>query len=527
MNEILNQISSASVNLKSIVTCVVGIGIGVLVHWWITKFFGTNAQKYAEGLKEEAKKEAEHIIREAKVAAKSEFLKLKDEFEKETKEKKQELLTLEKRIAGREEHLERRADALDARSSALEKEEKELALLRGRLVQKENELKNQIARQITELERIAELDKNAARDILLEKVKGEVHNELGHLIRNEIEEAKNKADKEARKILVYAMQRYAGECAYEHTTSTVHLPNDEMKGRIIGRDGRNIRVIESVTGVSLLVDDTPEAVVLSCFEPVRREKARLLLEKLISDGRIHPTRVEELYKKIDKEVERQIADAGEAAILEVGIGNIPEPLVKLLGRLKYRYSFTQNVLRHSIEAANFMGVIASELKLDPLKAKRIGLLHDIGKAVDSEMEGTHAILGADILKKYNESPDVINAVAAHHEEVEKTTIYAVLACITDALSASRPGARSETAEFYLKRLEKLEEIASGFDGVESCYAVQAGREARVIVNPEKINDSEAIVLARDICKKIESEMNYPGQIKVTVIRETRSVEYAK
>ncbi|HOK04116.1 MAG TPA: ribonuclease Y [Victivallales bacterium] len=527
MNEILQQISSASVNIKSIITCVVGIGVGILFHWWITKFFGANAKKYADNLKEEAKKEAEHIIREAKVAAKSEFLKLKDEFEKETKEKKQEIITLEKRIAAREEHLEKRADILDARAASIEKEEKEINNIKEKLIQKENELKQQITAQIKELEKIAELSKEAAKELLLEKVKGEVRNEMGHLIRSEVEEAKNKSDKEAQKILVYAMQRYAGECAYEHTTSTVHLPSDEMKGRIIGRDGRNIRVIESVTGVTLLVDDTPEAVVLSCFEPVRREKARLLLEKLISDGRIHPTRIEELYRKIDKEVEGEIIEAGEEAILEVGVTNIPEPVVKLLGRLKYRYSFTQNVLRHSIEAAHFMGVIASELKLDSLKAKKIGLLHDIGKALDSEMEGTHAMLGAELLKKYNEDPEVINAIASHHEEVEKNTIYAVLACIADAMSASRPGARSETAEFYLKRLEKLEEIASSFNGVESCYAVQAGREARVIVNPEKINDNEAMVLARDICKKIESEMNYPGQIKVTVIRETRSVEYAK
>ncbi len=527
MNEILHQISSASVNVKSIVTCVVGVGIGVLVHWWVTKFFGASASKLAEKVKDDARKEAEHLVREAKVAAKSEFLKLKDEFEKESREKKQELLAIEKKIAGREEHLEKRADVLDARSASLEREEKEVASLKERLGQRDSELKKEISRQITELERIAELSRDSAREMLLEKIKGEVHNEVGHLIRNEVEEAKNKADKEAQKILAYAMQRYAGECAYEHTTSTIHLPSDEMKGRIIGRDGRNIRVIEAVTGVSLLVDDTPEAVVLSCFDPVRREKARLLLEKLISDGRIHPTRIEELFKKVDKEVEKELAEAGEEAVLEVGVPNVPDAVVKLLGRLKYRYSFSQNVLRHSIEAANFMGVIASELKLDPLKAKRIGLLHDIGKALDSEAEGTHAMLGAELLKKYNEAPDVVNAVAAHHEETDKTSVYAVLACVTDAMSASRPGARSETAEFYLKRLEKLEEIATSFPGVESCHAVQAGREARVVVNPGKISDNEAQVLARDICGRVEKEMNYPGQIKVTVIRETRSVEYAK
>ncbi len=524
---VFQEMSSMSINVKSIITCVVGIGIGVLIYWALTKFFGANAAKMAENIKDEAKKEAEHIVREAKVAAKAEMLKLKDDFEKESREKRQEILNLEKRIAAREEHLEKRADVLDSRSQTLEKEEKELSSMKQRLSSKETELKAEIAKQVNELERIAGMSKESAKEVLLEKIKGEVHNEVGHVIRNEVEEAKGKADKEAQKILAYAMQRYAGDCAYEHTTSTIHLPSDEMKGRIIGRDGRNIRVIEAVTGVSLLVDDTPEAVVLSCFDPVRREKARILLERLISDGRIHPTRIEDLFKKVDKEVDKEISEAGNEAVLESGVLNIPDAISKLLGRLKYRYSFSQNVLRHSIEAANFMSVIASELKLDTKKAKRIGLLHDIGKALDSEAEGSHAMLGAELLKKYNEAPDVINAVASHHEETDKTSVYAVLVCACDALSASRPGARSETAEFYLKRLEKLEEIARSFQGVESCHAVQAGREARVVVNPGKINDAEAQVLARDICGRIEKEMNYPGQIKVTVIRETRSVEYAK
>ncbi len=538
MNEIFQSINSASVNVKSIVTCLVGMGIGIMIHWGITKFFGVSAGKMADKIKDDAKKESEHLIREtkkesehlireAKMALKSEQLKLKDDFEKESREKKHEITTLEKRIISREEHLEKRADLLDARSQSIEKEEKELASLKQRFSVKEAELNKEISRQINELEKISEMSKETAKEVLLEKIKGEVHNEVGHIIRNEVEEAKSKSDKEAQKILAYAMQRYAGECAYEHTTSTVHLPSDEMKGRIIGRDGRNIRMIEAVTGVSLLVDDTPEAVVLSCFDPVRREKARLLLERLISDGRIHPTRIEDLFKKVDKEIDKEISEAGDDAVLETGVNNLPDAVIKLLGRLKYRYSFSQNVLRHSIEAANFMSVIASELKLDEKKARRIGLLHDIGKAMDSEAEGSHAMLGAELLKKYNEAPDVINAVASHHEEIDKTSIYAVLVCACDALSASRPGARSETAEFYLKRLEKLEEIARSFSGVEICYAVQAGREARIVVNPAKISDNEAQVLARDICNKVEKEMNYPGQIKVTVIRETRSVEYAK
>jgi ribonuclease Y len=524
---VFESISAQTVNVKSIVTCVVGMGIGFLIHWMIAKFFGETASKMAARVKEDAKKEAEHIVREAKVAAKTEVLKLKEQMEQELKEKKRDMLNMEKRIVGREENLEKRADAIDLRVQAVEREERDIFTLKERLADKERDLKKEISKQIDEFERISQMSRESAKELLLEKIRGEAHNETGLLIRNIVEEAKLKADKEVQKILIYAMQRYAGECAYEHTTSTVSLPSDEMKGRIIGRDGRNIRVIEAVTGVSLLVDDTPEAVVLSCFNPVRREKARVLLERLISDGRIHPTRVEDLYKKVDKEIEEEIVEAGEAVVIETGVHNIPEAVVKLLGNLKYRYSFSQNVLRHSVEAANFMGVLASELKLDIQKAKRIGLLHDIGKALDSEAEGSHAALGAEFLKKYNENPDVINAVASHHEETDKTSVYAVLACVADTLSASRPGARSETTEFYLKRLEKLEEIAMDFQGVETCYAIQAGREVRVVVNPSRISDSEAQSMARDICQRVEKEMNYPGQIKVTVVRETRSVEYAK
>ncbi len=522
IKELIGVLSS-----KSVIGLLSGVGIGFLIHWQITKLWGQNAATAAEKIRDDAKKEADHILREAKVAAKAELLKIKDEFEVEAKERRQELGALEKRIGQREEILEKKADVLEAKMATVEKTEKEIELARERVSNKEAELKKEISRQITELERIAELNRDSAKEMLLEKIKGEVQNETGHLIRNLVDEAKQKAEKESQKIMIYAMQKYASDCAYEHTTATIPLPNDEMKGRIIGRDGRNIRAIEAAAGVTLMIDDTPEAVVISCFDPVKKETARLLLEKLISDGRIHPTRIEELYKKAEKEVEDAVFSAGEAAVLETGLQGINTNLIKLLGRLKFRFSFSQNVLRHSVETAYFMGTIASELGLDVQKARRIGLLHDIGKAMDHEIEGSHASIGADILRKNNEAKDVINAVHAHHEEVEKETLYAVLVSVCDALSASRPGARSETAELYLKRLDQLEKIACEFSGVESCYALQAGREVRVVAQPTKISDAEAQVLARDICQRIEKEMNYPGQIKVTVIRETRCIDYAK
>lgn len=513
--------------VKLIIVLCVGAGLGFLIYWLIAKFWGQTASAQAIRIREDAKKEAEHLLREAKVAAKAELLKLKEDFEHEVKERKQELHAVERRIGQREENLEKKADALEARSISISRSEAEIQSLRERLTNREADLKREITKQISELERIAQLDKEKAHELLLEKIRGEVQNEAGQLIRNIQEQTKQKVEKETQKILIYAMQRYASDCAYEHTTATVPLPNDEMKGRIIGRDGRNIRAIEAATGVNLLIDDTPEAVVISCFDPVRKEIARQLLERLISDGRIHPTRIEELVKKVEKEIDEDIFSSGEAAVLEAGVQGVSPALVKLLGRLKYRYSYSQNVLRHSLETAYFMGIIAGELGLDIKKAKRIGLFHDIGKAMDHEIEGSHASIGADIMRKQNEAKDVINAIAAHHEEVEAESIYAVLVSACDALSASRPGARSETAEFYLKRLQELEQIALSMTGVESCYALQAGREVRIVVQPEKINDAEAQVLAREICLRIEKEMNYPGQIKVTIIRETRCVDYAK
>ncbi len=485
------------------------------------------AKSSAEKIRREAEKEAEHLLRDARVSAKGETIKMREECEAELKERRREQTNTERRLAQREELLDRRADSMDAKLKSLEKQESDIAQLRERISAREQELNRNISKQIDELERISGYSREEAKNVLLEKLKNEVKNESGLLVRDVLEEARERSEKEARRILTYAMQRYASDCTYERTTTTIPLPNDEMKGRIIGREGRNIRAIESATGVNILIDDTPEAVVISCFDPVRKEIARRLMEKLIGDGRIHPTRIEELVKKISKEQDEELFQIGEAAVLETGIPGVSPQIMKLLGRLKYRYSFSQNVLQHSLEAAYFMGIIAAELGLDEKKAKRIGLFHDLGKAIDHEVEGPHAQIGADVLRKYNEAKDVIHAVAAHHGEIEPESLYDILINICDTLSASRPGARSETTELYLKRLEQLEAIAHEFPGVESCFALQAGREIRVVVTPEKIGEGEAQMLAKDICGRIEKEMTYPGQIKVTIIRETRSVEYAK
>ena len=504
-----------------------GCIFGYLVCVAVAKATGSRVAAENEKLKRDAQKEADQILREARVTAKADVVKLKEAFEDEIRDRRREQLSAEKRLAQKEENITRKEDSLDAKVRNLEKKEHDLEAAKERLANKDEELKKLIANQVTELERISGMDRETAKGLILEKLKGEVENECGILIRNTLDEAKQRAERESQKLMISAIQRYAGDCTYERTTATIPLPNDEMKGRIIGREGRNIRALEAATGVNILIDDTPEAVVISCFDPIRKETARRLLEKLISDGRIHPTRIEELVKKIRKEIDDELFEYGEKAVLDASVQGVPKALLPLLGRLHFRFSFSQNVLKHSIETAAFMGAIAAELGLDEQKARRIGLFHDIGKAVDHEVEGTHAAIGADILRKYNEAKDVINAVAAHHGEVEGTSVYAALTNACDALSASRPGARSETTELYLKRLEQLETIANDFPGVESCFALQAGREIRVVVQPEKINENQAQVMARDICGRIEKEMNYPGQIKVTIIRETRSVEYAK
>ena len=508
-------------------SAVGGVAVGYLLNVLRVKATGSKTIVEAEKMKQDAKREADQYLREAKVSAKADVLKMKEAAEEELRERRREQLSAEKRVAQKEENLQRKEDSLDSRMKNLERKDAEVEALKGRLNAKQEELKQLIASEVVELERVAGLDRESAKGILLEKLKGEVENEAGILIRNTMEEARQRAERESQQLMVQSIQRYAGDCTYERTTATIPLPNDEMKGRIIGREGRNIRALEAATGVNILIDDTPEAVVISCFDPVRKEVARRMLEKLIQDGRIHPTRIEELLKKIRKEVDDEIFQYGEHAVLDAAVQGVPKPLLSLLGRLQFRFSFSQNVLKHSIETSAFMGSMAAELGLDEQKARRIGLFHDIGKAVDHEIEGTHAAIGADILRKYNEAKDVVNAVAAHHGEVDGTTVYATLVNACDALSASRPGARSETTELYLKRLEQLEEIANSFEGVESCFALQAGREVRVVVQPEKVTEAKAQVLARDICLRIEKEMNYPGQIKVTIIRETRSVEYAK
>ena len=504
-----------------------GCIFGYLVCVAVAKATGSRVAAENEKLKRDAQKEADQILREARVTAKADVVKLKEAFEDEVRDRRREQLSAEKRLAQKEENITRKEDSLDAKVRNIEKKEHDLEAAKERLANKDEELKKLIANQVTELERISGMDRETAKGLILEKLKGEVENECGILIRNTLDEAKQRAERESQKLMISAIQRYAGDCTYERTTATIPLPNDEMKGRIIGREGRNLRALEAATGVNILIDETPEAVVISCFDPIRKETARRLLEKLISDGRIHPTRIEELVKKIRKEIDDELFEYGEKAVLDASVQGVPKALLPLLGRLHFRFSFSQNVLKHSIETAAFMGAIAAELGLDEQKARRIGLFHDIGKAVDHEVEGTHAAIGADILRKYNEAKDVINAVAAHHGEVEGTSVYAALTNACDALSASRPGARSETTELYLKRLEQLETIANDFPGVESCFALQAGREIRVVVQPEKINENQAQVMARDICGRIEKEMNYPGQIKVTIIRETRSVEYAK
>lgn len=485
-------------------------------------------EKKAELTLLQAKKDAEVIAREAQIQARDEVIRARDAFEAEIRSRRQELMALEERIAAREGNLDRKLGVLDKKEQALDDRMAEIEKGREAVKAREAEIQAVVDREKAKLQEVAGLSHEEARRILLQKVDEELRVETGAMIRKYQEEAKANAEKEAREIITTAIQRYASEQVAEVTTSTLNLPNDEMKGRIIGREGRNIRALEAATGVSFLIDDTPEVVVISSFDPLRREVARVSLERLMADGRIHPARIEEVVAKVREEMDEVTRKAGEEAIFELGLQGVAPELVRTLGRLKFRHSFAQNVLRHSVETAQLMGMMAADLGLDPVVAKRVGLFHDIGKAIDHQVEGNHAIIGADLLKRCGESAAVVNAVAAHHGEVEAGgNTYAVLATAADAISASRPGARSETTAIYLKRLEKLEEIASSFRGVEKSYAMQAGREIRVIVEPGKIDDNEAMQMARNISKQIEQEMKYPGQIKVTVIRETRCVEYAK
>ncbi|MEG1547718.1 MAG: ribonuclease Y [Clostridia bacterium] len=469
---------------------------------------------------DDAQKRAETLKKETVLEAKEEVYRIKTENEKDLRERRNELQRTERRLIQREETLDKKMDSLEQREELLIKRQKESDAL-------ETSIKEMHDRQLKELETISGMSMDEAKGILLSNVEREARHDAAIMLRDIEAKTKEEADKRARNIVSLAVQRCAADHVAETTVSVVPLPNDEMKGRIIGREGRNIRTLETATGVDLIIDDTPEAVILSGFDPVRREVARIALEKLILDGRIHPARIEEMVEKARKEVDTQIREAGEQAIFEVGIHGLHHELVKTLGRLKYRTSYGQNVLKHSIEVSHLAGMMAAELGANVALSKRAGLLHDIGKAVDHEVEGPHIQIGADLAKKYRESNQVINAIMAHHGDVEPSTVEAVLVQAADAISAARPGARRETLENYIKRLEKLEEIANSFEGVEKSFAIQAGREVRIIVKPENVNDADTIVMARDIVKRIEAELEYPGQIKVNVIRETRAVEFAK
>ncbi|MBP2654954.1 MAG: rny 2 [Firmicutes bacterium] len=502
-----------------IVACIAFV-VGYAVRRHIAESKIGSAEEVAKRILDEAQKNTETKKKEAIVEAKEEIHKLRTELDREIKERRAELQRLERRLMQKEENLDRKIDSLEKKEDILSRKETELDKSQDKI----NDLYTQ---QLAELERLSGLTSDDARNILMDRVQEEVKHEMAMLIKELEQQAKEEADKKAREIISQAIQRCAADHVAETTVSVVALPNDEMKGRIIGREGRNIRTLETLTGIDLIIDDTPEAVILSGFDPVRREVARVALEKLIADGRIHPARIEEMVEKAQKEVDQKIKEAGEQATFETGVHGLHPELIKLLGRLKYRTSYGQNVLKHSIEVSHLSGIMAAELGIDIMMAKRAGLLHDLGKAVDHEVEGPHVTIGADLAKKYRESAEIINAIAAHHGDEEPKTIQAVLVAAADAVSAARPGARRETLENYLKRLTRLEEIAESFEGVEKSFAIQAGREIRIIVKPDKIDDLGSVRMVRDIVRKIEDELEYPGQIKVIVIRETRAVDYAK
>ncbi len=518
---------SGSGYLYIIIALFAGAILSYLLGKFLEKQKGEKATIESRKIIEEAKKEATSILKEARIQAKDQLYKMKLDFERETKDKRQELQRIERRLNQREQNLERKEDKIELKLEELSKKEKELDKKNRELLDKEKTLDELILKERAQLESIAGISSQEAKEILVKSMEEEARHEAASLIRRIEQEAKESADRKAQEIIALAIKRYAGDYVAEKTVSVVNLPNEEMKGRIIGREGRNIRAIEAATGVDLIIDDTPEAVILSAFNPIRREVARVSLERLITDGRIHPGRIEEIVKKVTQEMEASIKEAGEQAAFDVGVHSIHPELVRLLGKLKYRTSYAQNVLQHSIEVAFLCGIMAAELGLNVKQAKRVGLLHDIGKAVDHEVEGPHALIGADLARKYDEAEEVVHAIAAHHEDVPPESVLDVLLQAADTLSGARPGARKEMLETYVKRLHDLERIAKSFPGIEKSYAIQAGRELRIIVQSDKISDNDAVLLSRDIAKKIESELMYPGQIKITVIRETRAVEYAK
>ena len=510
--------------MDAVIFAVIGIACGIVIGFLVARYLvNASAKKKveeAEALLNDARYQAETIKREAEVEDKDEALRLKEEIETERKERQKEVREAEHRVAQREESLNKRTDSLDAR-------EHQISSMQGQLERRQRDLNEAIDEVNRRLEKVAGMTPEQAKAELLNNLKDEVTHESAAIIRDSEARTKAEADKRARNILSLAMQRIAADHTVENTVSTIQIPSDDLKGRIIGREGRNIRSFEQITGTNLIIDDTPECVTISCFDPVRREIGRVTMENLISDGRIHPARIEEMYKKAESYVNQRVQEAGEQATFDTGLHDIHPELVHTLGRLRYRTSYGQNVLNHSLEVAYLCGVMASELGLDPVQAKRAGLLHDIGKAIDREIEGSHAVIGADLARRFNESPAIVHAIEAHHNDVEPNTVLDVLVQAADAVSAARPGARKETLDAYIKRLEKLEEIAKSYDGVAQTYAIQAGREVRVMVEPEKVDEATTTVLAHDIASRIENELQYPGQVKVVVIRESRAIGIAK
>ena len=504
-----------------------GIPLGVFVRKKIVESRVDSIEQYSKKILADAQKEAKTIKKEAALQAKDTLYQTKIEFEKETKEKKEQLLIQEKRLFHKEENLDKKTEHLEKRENRIAEREKSIEGIEKNLNRKQSDYDRGIAEQRKQLERIAGMSSEEAKKTLINSMESEAKHEAAKIIRKIENEAKAQADRKSQEILALAIKRYAGDYVAERTVSVVNLPNEEMKGRIIGREGRNIRALEAATGIDLIIDDTPEAVILSGFNPVRREVAKISLERLIDDGRIHPARIEEIVTKTSKEIEANIKEAGEQATFDVGVHGINNELVKLIGRLRYRSSYAQNVLQHSREVSFLCGIMAAELGLNVKQAKRAGLLHDIGKAVDHEVEGPHAIIGADLARKHGESSQVVHAIAAHHEDIQPESVLGVLVQAADTLSGARPGARQEMLASYVKRLEDLEKIAMSFNGVNKSYAIQAGREIRIMVEGKMVGDDEAFLLCRDIAAKIEKELTYPGQIKVVVIRETRAVDYAK
>ncbi|HEY5277390.1 MAG TPA: ribonuclease Y [Coriobacteriia bacterium] len=507
-----------------VIVAIVAIGAGALLGFYLRKTFGEKqldaARSSAGRIVADAEKQAETLRKEAVLEAKDEVFKIRADAEADAKERRKELTALETRLMQREESMERRAESLDKR-------EHQLSSMQGQLDKRDKDLEDAIAEEKARLESLAGMTSDEAKQVLLKRIEEDVKHDAAAMIRDVENRAREEADKKARNIVGIAIQRVAADHTAESTVSVVHIPSDDMKGRIIGREGRNIRAFEQMTGISLIIDDTPEAVILSSFDPVRREIGRVTLESLLADGRIHPARIEEMFAKAEKLVEQQIHEAGEQAVFETQVHGVHAELVRTLGRLRFRTSYGQNVLKHSLEVSYLAGVMAAELGVDVKLAKRAGLLHDLGKAIDHEVEGPHALIGAELAKRLGEHKDVVHCIEAHHGDIEPSTVEAVLVQAADAISASRPGARRETIESYIKRLEKLEELASAHKGVEKVYAMQAGREVRVMVKPESISDADSVMLARDIAKEIEEQMQYPGQIRVMVIRESRAIDYAK